>query len=271
MSVLSIRPWTWLKITVGLTYLFMLVPILVTIAVSFNAGTRSAFPPEGWSLRWWYEAFSAEWRSAIYLSLVLATTTAFLCTVVGLPLAFGLVRHRFPGRKLLILIVLGPLLLPTLATGIGLLQVFHWTGIFDTVGFGTLLVGHVVISLPFAVRTISVSLSGLPTNIEAAAASLGANRVQILWQVILPLIRNGLVAGALFAFIHSFTDVNLSLFLSGPAASPITVKILGFLEFGFAPTLAALSAISLIIPLLIVVVVQRSTRLGDFIYAAKQQ
>ncbi len=270
MSLPSIRPWTWLKITVGLTYVFMLAPILVTIVVSFNAGTRSVFPPEGWSLRWWYEAFSPEWQSAIYLTLGLSSTTAVLCTVVGLPLAFGLVRHRFPGRKLLILLVLGPLLLPTLATGIGLLQVFHWTGIFETVGFGSLLVGHVVISLPFAVRTISVSLLGLPANVEAAAASLGANRIQIFWQIILPLIRNGLVAGALFAFIHSFTDVNLSLFLSGPAAAPITVKILGFLEFGFAPTLAALSAISLIIPLLVVLAVQRTTRLGDFVYAPKQ-
>ncbi len=270
MMHLAPRPWTWLKIAVTLTYLFMLVPILVTVAVSFNAGTRSVFPPEGWSLRWWQEALSDEWSSAIFFSLKLSITAAALSTALALPLAFGLVRYDFPGKKALVLLVLGPLLLPTLATGIGLLQVFHWTGLFASMGFGALLIGHIVICVPFSVRTISVSLNGLPPNLEAAAASLGATRWRILIDTILPLIRNGLVAGALFSFIHSFTDVNLSLFLAGPATSPITVKILGFLEFGFAPTLAALSAISLIIPLIGVAIVQRTTRLGDFVYAERQ-
>ena len=126
-----------------------------------------------------------------------------------------------------------------------------------------------MICVPFAVRTVAVSLQGLPTNVEAAAASLGARRWVILALVIVPLIRNGLVAGALFAFIHSFTDINLSLFLARPGATPVTVKILGFLEFGFAPTLAAVSAITLLIPLLVVLAVQRTVRLGDFIYGDK--
>jgi len=260
------RPWTILKVAVAAIYAFMLGPILITVIVSFNAGTRSVFPPEGWSLKWWGVALSAEWLEPIGFSLRLAALTAILSCVVALPLAFGLTRHRFPGRNVVVILVLGPLLLPTLATGLGLLRVFELTGLIGFMGFWTLLVGHVVICTPFAVRTIAVSLHGLPANVEAAAASLGAGRTVILVRIVLPLIRNGLVAGALFAFIHSFTDINLSLFLARPGASPITVKILGFLEFGFAPTLAAVSAITLVIPLLLVLLVQKTAKLGDFIY-----
>ena len=267
--MLGLRPWTVLRAVVAAIYIFMLGPIVITVLVSFNAGTRSVFPPEGWSLKWWAEALSEEWIDPILFSLQLASLAAILSCAVALPLAFGLTRHRFPGRNLVVLLVLGPLLLPTLATGLGLLRVFEFSGLIGSMGFWTLLIGHVVICIPFAVRTIAVSLHGLPSNVEAAAASLGASRMVVLVKIILPLIRNGLVAGALFAFIHSFTDINLSLFLARPGASPITVKILGFLEFGFAPTLAAVSAITLIIPLVLVLLVQRSARLGDFIYGER--
>lgn len=262
-----LTPWGGLTAYVAVAYLFMLVPILVTVVVSFNAGTRSAFPPEGWSLRWWSEALGPSWRGPILFSLKLSTVAALLSTAMALPLAFGLVRREFPGKKLLIVFVLGPLMLPTLVTGIGLLQVFHWSGLFGGMNFLSLLIGHIVICIPFSVRTISVSLAGLPASLEAAAASLGATRWRILIDVILPLTRNGMIAGALFSFIHSFTDVNLSLFLAGPEATPITVRILGFLQYGFAPTLAAISAISLAIPLILFALVQRTAKLGEFVYA----
>ena len=100
-----------------------------------------------------------------------------------------------------------------------------------------------------------------------AAASLGASRAAALWHVVLPLIKTGIVAGAVFAFVHSFTDVNLSLFLVRPGEQPITVKILGFLEYGFAPTLAAVSVITLLVPLALVAIVERLSGLGEFIYA----
>jgi putative spermidine/putrescine transport system permease protein len=168
-------------------------------------------------------------------------------------------------------LTLGPLMLPALVTGVGLLQLFQYLGWRDALGFTALVVGHVVICLPFAVRTIAVSLHTLPPNVELAAASLGASRMRALWHVVLPLIKTGIVAGAVFAFVHSFTDVNLSLFLVRPGEQPITVKILGFLEYGFAPTLAAVSVITLLLPLLLVAIVERVSGLGDFIYGARER
>lgn len=263
------RPWLALKIAVGAVYAFMLGPILITAVVSFNETNRSLFPPQGLSLRWWGEAFSAEWIDPLWFSLKLAIIAAFLATAAALPLAFAIVRHRFPGRGFVLALTLGPLLMPALVTGVGLLQFFQMAGLGAFIGFPALVAGHVVISIPFAVRTIAVSLHTLPPNVELAAASLGAPGWARLALVTLPIIKSGVVAGWLFAFIHSFTDVNLSLFLVRPGEQPITVKVLGFLEYGFAPTLAAVSVITLVVPLVLVALVERVTGLGNFIYGGR--
>ena len=266
----SSTPWRALQVVVGAIYLFMLGPILITAAVSFNASNRSLFPPQGFSLRWWSAALSPEWIDPLLFSLRLATATAIVSTVLALPFAFALVRHKFRGRNAIEALTVGPLMVPSLVTGVGLLQFFEYAGWRAYIGFPALLAGHVAISLPFAVRTIAISLHTLPPNLERAAQSLGASRTAVLRHITLPLIKNGIVAGMVFAFIHSFTDVNLSLFLVRPGQQPITVKILGFLEFGFAPTLAAVSVITLIVPLVLVGVVQYLSGLGDFIYGERK-
>jgi len=257
--------WSALRVAVAAIYLFMLGPILITAAVSFNESNRSLFPPQGFSLRWWARALSPEWLDPLLFSLQLGGIASILATLLALPLAFVLVRHRFRGRGALIALTLGPLLLPALVTGVGLLQIFQYAGLREAIGLPALIAGHVVICMPFAVRTIAISLQGLPHHLEHAAASLGASPWRTQLHVVGPLIKNGIVAGAVFAFIHSFTDVNLSIFLNRPGEIPINVKILGFLEFGFAPTLAAVSVITIAIPLAVVAIVQRLTGLGDFL------
>ena len=168
-------------------YIFSLGPILITAAVSFNAGNRSFFPPRGFSLRWWERAFTPEWLDPLWFSLKLGSLTALIATLLALPLAFALHRYRFRGREALVALTLGPLMLPTLVTGVGLLQLFQLAGLREHIGFTALLVGHVVICMPFAVRTVAISLSTLPPNVELAAASLGATRWATLRHVVLPL------------------------------------------------------------------------------------
>lgn len=262
-------PWCALKAVVALVYAFMLGPILITASVSFNEGTRSRFPPEGFSTRWWAEAMSPVWLDPLLFSLQLATLAALASTVLALPLAFGIARHKFPGRDALVLLTLGPLMLPALVTGVGLLQMFHLLGLGQYLGFTSLVASHVVICMPFCVRTIVISLHAMPATLDLAAMSLGATPIAVYRRIIFPLIKNGLIAGLVFAFVHSFTDVNISLFLTRPGEQPITVKIIGFLEFGFSPTLAAVSIITLIIPVLLVGVVQRVSGLGDFVYGGR--
>jgi len=264
-------PWSALRAVVIAIYVFMLGPIVITAAVSFNQSNRSQFPPRGFSLQWWQRAFSAEWLEPLVFSLKLALLAALVSSLLALPLAFALARHRFPGRAALAALTLGPLMLPALVTGVGLLQLFQYAGAREYIGFTALLIGHVVICMPFAVRTVAISLRTLPPSVELAAASLGATPWRSLQHVVFPLIKSGVVAGAVFAFIHSFTDVNLSIFLARPGEIPVTVKILGFLEFGFAPTLAVVSAITLLLPLILVAIVERVSGLGDFIYGDQRR
>lgn len=262
-------PWNALRGLVALLYAFLLLPILITVSVSFNAVNQSKFPPLGFSLRWWADAMSARWLQPLAFSIELGLITAVISALIGMPLAFGLVRHRFPGRTLLTTLALGPLALPALVTGIGLLQFLQAAGLDFLFGFPALLIGHVVICLPFSVRCIAISLRAMPPNLEHAALSLGATPNVVLREIILPLIKSGVFAGAVFAFIHSFTDYSISLFLSRPGLQPVTITILSFLEYGFAPTLAAVAALTLVVPLILIAIVQRVFRIGDFLYAEK--
>jgi putative spermidine/putrescine transport system permease protein len=259
-------PWHLLTVGVVLIYGFIFVPIVITAAVSFNATSRSVFPPQGFSLRWWSAALTEQWIGPLVFSLELAALSALCTVVLGTPLAFALHRYRFYGRNLVNTLVMGPLVLPALITGIALLQFLYLIGLGDSVGFWALLIGYITICLPFGVRTVGISLKGMPTNLEHAAMNLGATRFATLRDVTLPMIRSGIFAGGTFAFIHAFTDVSLSLFVGSPGERPITVEILNSLEFGFEPTLAALSVITLLIPLALVWLLQRWMGIGDFIY-----
>jgi putative spermidine/putrescine transport system permease protein len=261
-------PWHLLCGAAIATYLFIFAPIVVTAAVSFNSVNQSRFPPIGFSLRWWQQAFDPRWLQPLAFSIELAAASAVLATLLGLPLAFGLVRHRFPGRSLVATLSLGPLALPSLVTGIAILQMLNLAGIQGLSGFPALLIGHVVVCLPFTVRTSAISLQGMPGRVEQAALSLGASPARVLLLVTLPLIKSGVFAGAVFAFIQSFTDYSVSLFLARPGQSPISVTILGFLDYGFTPTLAAVAVITLTVPLVLIGVVQHFFRIGDFIYGS---
>ena len=259
-------PWAALRAWAALLYVFILGPILITAAVSFNATNRSFFPPQGFSLRWWGEVFRPQWLQPFVFSLELAALTALVATAIGVPLAFAFQRHEFPGKALVRTVTLGPLILPTLVTGIALLQFLTLAGLGSWLGFWALLIGHVIICLPFSVRTVAISLQAMPGRVESAAASLGAPPAAVLRHVTLPLVMPGVFAGLTFAFIHSFADVNLSLFVARPGERPVTVAILAFLEFGFAPTLAALSMLTLIVPLALIAILGRFVGLGDFLY-----
>jgi putative spermidine/putrescine transport system permease protein len=262
-------PWVALRWIVALVYLFALGPIVITAAVSFNASNQSRFPPVGFSLRWWEAAMAPRWLGPLGFSIELSLSVAVLTVLLSFPLAYGLARCRFPGHSALAALSLGPLALPALVTGIALLQFLQLSGLRSLFGLPALLIGHLVICLPLAVRTIAVSLQSVPSNAEQAAMNLGASPLRAFWEVTLPLAKNGVFAGASFAFVQSFTDYSISLFLARPGSQPVTVTILSFLEFGFAPTLAAVAVMTLIVPMVLIGAVQRFFHIGEFLYEVR--
>ena len=261
--------WGALRWVVAAIYAFALGPIVITATVSFNAVNQSRLPPVGFSLRWWSEALTPRWLGPLAFSIELSLAVAVLAVLVGFPLAYAVARYRFPGRSFLEALALGPLALPALVTGIGLLQLLQLAGLGALFGLPALVLGHLVICLPFAVRTIGVSLLSIPRNAEQAAMSLGAHPFMAFREVTLPLVKSGVFAGASFAFVQSFTDYSISLFLARPGSQPITVTILSFLEFGFAPTLAAVAVLTMIVPIVLIGAVQRFFRVGEFLYETK--
>jgi putative spermidine/putrescine transport system permease protein len=236
----------------ALIYLFLVAPILVVIIVSFGDAAFLQFPPSRLSLRW-YTGLGEypDFLWAFWLSLVLAAATAAVATVIGTLGAFALVRHRFPGRGLLSAAVMSPLVLPGLITGIALLQFFS---LFRTEpSFWRLLIGHVVVTVPYVVRSVQSVLVGFNRSLEEAARGLGADPWTVSRLITLPLIKPGLVAGAVFAFILSFDNVVVSIFLTTPRLVPLPIQIYNYVESSAKPIIASISAlqIGLIVALLL--------------------
>ncbi|MGH7263514.1 MAG: ABC transporter permease [Candidatus Rokuibacteriota bacterium] len=240
-----------LGLAVGLVYAFLLLPLVIVVLSAFNAGNYLTFPPQGFSLRW-FENFlrRREFLQATWLSVELGIWTALASTVIGTLAAIALVRGRFLGRDLLSAYVTSPLLLPQILTGVALLQFFSLAGMAQT--YWALLLGHVVVTTPYVVRTVSATLYNFDIAVEEAAQSLGASPVRAFLEVTLGLVKPGVVAGAIFAFAVSFDNFTISLFLTSPQLTPLPIELFAYLKYSFDPTAAAASAVAIGLTLVVV-------------------
>ena len=228
------------RLVVLLVAAFILAPIVVVVAVSLTDSPIPEFPPRGLTLRWYAHALSEDvFTTSALNSLWLATAATALATPLALAAAYGLVRGRFRGRDAIQTLLLAPLVVPSLVIGLAILLAFSGMGVRDV---GARLVGaHVLITFPYMVRTILASLARLDPAVEEAARTLGASALRCFVLVTLPLVRPGVVAGMLFAFIVSFDNVSLSLFLTNARTNTLPIAILNYVEYNFDPSVAAIS------------------------------
>jgi len=246
---------------VATAYVGLLAPLVVVIAVSFGPSAAFEFPPRGFTLQW-FEAFFASqaFVSAFFrVSLVVGLLAAALATILGTSAALGLVRFRFFGREAVETFFLAPLLVPEILLGAALYLFYARLAV--QASMWTLLWGHLVICTPYVIRSVTAGLVGLDPRLEEAAMSLGATRVQAFFKVTLPLLRSSLVSGAIFAFIISFSDINLALFLSGPQSTSLPVHIFSQIQWQGDPTIAAASSLQIVIISALILIVQRIFRL----------
>ncbi|MDR7543781.1 MAG: ABC transporter permease [Armatimonadota bacterium] len=258
--------WGFLALVAAI-YLYMFLPIAVVVLTSLNPGQYLRLPPPGLSLRWYAAALAPEWLEPFRISLVLAATTAVAASLLGLPAALALVRHRFPGREALNALLLSPLSLPAIVSGVAILQFLSLMGLRGLIGFPALLLAHTALTVPYAIRTIAISLHGFDRSLELAAMNLGATPWRTFRYVTLPLIKPGLFAGMVFAFIVSFNNVPVSLFLVRPGMVTLPIRILNYLEYRFDPSLAAVNMLSLLVVLVIVAAAERTAGFTRFVYA----
>lgn len=244
--------------------LFVLGPFVVIAAAGLSAGDTLAFPPQGLSLRWVAAVFGIEsFRSSFALSMELAVGATLLALVLGVPAAYGLARYRVPGRETVRTLVLTPVIVPSIIVGLALLR--HAVVPLDMPVTLALLLAHSVLVVPYAVRVVTASLDNLRTDVEEAAVMLGASRVQTFFKVVLPNIRNAILAAFVLGFITSFNQVPVSLFLTGPGVSTLPIDMLASMEFVYDPSIAALSALLALMSMAIVFVAERALGLSRYV------
>jgi putative spermidine/putrescine transport system permease protein len=245
-----------LKPFVVLTYVLLLAPLAIVVAVSVGASATYEFPPKQLSLKWYQTFFgNPEFVRAFFsVSLVLGFLAAVLASLLGIFAVIGLVRFRFRGRDVLEAFFVAPLFIPEILFGAALYLTYARLGIKPSMT--SLLFGHIVICVPYVIRNVMAGLTGLDPRLEEAAMSLGASRAQAFMKVALPLIQSSIISGFIFAFIISFSDINLALFIAGPNSTTLPVYIFNLLLFEGDPSVAAASTLQILTVGLLIWLVQ---------------
>jgi putative spermidine/putrescine transport system permease protein len=225
---------------------FLAGPILVVVVASFSSASYLTFPPPAFGLRWYREYLgSAGWLDATALSLAVAAAVVVLSAVLGTLAALGLAKLPPAARALATALFLSPLIVPVIVVAIGIYYAFsHYGLIGSPLG---LVLAHTCLAVPFVVTSVGASLAGLDRRLEQAAASLGATPWGTFRQVTLPLIRPGVLVGALFAFITSFDELVVALFLTGPNTVTLPRRMWDDLRFAIDPTIAAVSTLTIVL------------------------
>ncbi len=242
----------------GAIYFFLMLPLLVVFPISLSSAPYMQFPPPGFSWQW-YERYldDPQWVEATWRSLYIGSATATLALLLGVPLAFSLARGKFLGRGLLDRIAMAPIIVPTIILSVAVYGLFaklkligEWYG---------LVVAHTVLALPFVVLVMVAGLRDFDRALEQAAEGLGASRWRTLRRVTLPILRPSLVSAGLLAFITSFDEVVVALFLSG-ARMTLPKKMFDNILMEIDPTIAAVSVMQILLVSVVLVLIGRFGR-----------
>jgi putative spermidine/putrescine transport system permease protein len=225
---------------------FLLLPMLITVPISFTDSRSIQFPPTGFSLRWYENIVSSDvWTSATITSLKVAVLTSIFSVVLGTSAALALQRAKLPGKALINALVLSPLVTPVIVLAVGIYMVFVRWGLSGTL-LG-LALAHTVLATPFVIVSVSASLQMLNPNLELASLGLGAGPVRTFRRVTLPLIMPGALSGAIFAFITSWDEVVVAIFLTNASLRTIPVVIWSQVRAEMDPTMAAVGTILIVV------------------------
>jgi putative spermidine/putrescine transport system permease protein len=235
---------------------FILAPLLVTVAISVSDTQFVVFPPRGFTFRWYAKVLAdSDFQDSLSFSFTLAVAVTAGALLLGVPAAFAVTRYQFPGRGIAIAALLSPLIFPVLITGVALLQLFSRIGSNNTPL--NMLIAHVLVTTPYVVRTVAASLTLADLTLEDAARTLGAGRWRVFRRITIPQIAPGVAAGALFAFMVSFDNFPISLWLADAQHNPIPLLIFQMIGNVFEPTVAVISTLMIVLAMVIVVILER--------------
>jgi putative spermidine/putrescine transport system permease protein len=240
------RVWYFaLRALVVLTLLYLILPVLAIVPLSFSSSTFLVYPIPGWSLRWYENlVMSDEWRMAAKNSFIVGPAATVVATVLGTLAAIGLNKADFRGKSVLMAILISPMIVPVVVVGVGMYLFFAPLGLANT--YIGLILAHASLGVPFVVTTVSATLAGFNHNLVRASLSLGANPVTTFFRITLPVIAPGVISGALFAFATSFDEVVVTLFLAGADQTTLPRQMFTGIRENISPTIAALATILIV-------------------------
>jgi putative spermidine/putrescine transport system permease protein len=251
----------------GAVLAFILLPLVFVVWLAFFLQAIPSFPPQGYSIRWFLAiAENPRFVDGFWLSLQVAIAAMFLGLAIGVPAALCLARYRFWSREPIGNLLLLPLVVPGIVLGTSL-YVFHVEATILTElpilgSIAALVAGHILIVIPWNVRLVGASLAGFDRSIEEAAQNLGATPLATFFRVTLPTIRPGIVAAAMFGFVVSFGNLEMSMFLVGPGRTTLPITILQYLEYRIDPTIAAVSVLQILLIGTAMIVTDRFVKLS---------
>jgi putative spermidine/putrescine transport system permease protein len=237
--------WYALRGTGVLVLVFLLLPVLVIIPLSFSDSSFLSYPIEGWSMKWYQDMWNSEkWSLAARNSFIVAPLSTLLATVLGTLAAMGLAHTRFFGKGVLTSLLIAPMVVPIVVVGVSSYLYFAKWGLNDT--YLGLIIVHAALGAPFVVTTVLATLQSFNQNLVKASLSLGASPLETFFRVTLPVIAPGVISGALFAFAISFDEVVVTLFLAGPEQVTLPRQMFTGIRENISPTIAAVATLLII-------------------------
>lgn len=248
-----------LRIFVALMIVWLILPTLVILPVSFTSGNSFSFPPKGFSTRWYEEVFTdSRWLEAMGNSLLVAVLTMVTATTIGTLAALGLSKVSIRGKSLLESLLIAPMIVPSIVLAIGVYAVFIRLGLLGSL-FG-FVAAHSVVALPLVILNVAPSIEGLNPSLARASASLGANPVRTFFSITLPIISPGVLAGAVLAFVTSFDEIVLAIFIQDASFRTLPVMIFQNVNKDSTPVITAVSALMMVFTVVLILLLQRVSR-----------
>lgn len=258
------------RLFVFLMYCFMLAPLVCVVWLSFFKDAIPHFPPSGYTTAWYQNAWRNEsFKAGFLASIQIALFATVVGGALGVLAAFGLQRNKFRGSGIVNTLLLSPLLIPGIVAGIAIYLFYVQAEKVldhDIVGtYASLVIAHVCLTIPWTVRLVVAGMKGLDRTIEEAASVLGASPRVVFMRVTLPMLRPSIVAAALFSFVVSFENLELSLSLVGPGHTTLPIAIMQYLEFNLDPTIAAVAAVQILLLGAVMLVTDRFVKLSQVV------
>lgn len=260
------RVWYYaFRLICAAIFLFLLAPILIVIPLSFNSESFFTFPMPGLSLKWYAEFFNGlQWQLALKNSTIAAVAATFLATVLGTLAALGMSRARFPLQTLVLAILISPLVVPIVIVAVGLFYFFARVGLTGPEwGLVPLILAHTALGVPFVVITVTATLVGFDHNLVRAGSSLGANPSRVFFRVTLPLILPGVISGALFAFVTSWDEVVVALFLTGTGEHTLPRRMWSGVRELINPTILSVATLLITLSIILMIVTELLRRRSE--------